>query len=80
VGLLVAILPHMTAILFGRYVLKMNPVILLGSCCGAGTITADCERSRKKRRASCGARVHGALPLGNILLTAWGPVIVAILS
>ena len=40
VGLVIAILPHAVSILFGRYVLKMNPVIVLGACCGAGTITA----------------------------------------
>ena len=27
VGLIVAVVPHVTAILFGRFVLKMNPVI-----------------------------------------------------
>src|SRR5204862_8011240 len=40
VGLVIAVLPHTVAILFGRYVLKMNPVIVLGACSGAGTITA----------------------------------------
>jgi putative transport protein len=25
---------------FGHYVLKMNPLIVLGACSGAGTITA----------------------------------------
>ena len=40
VGLVIAILPHAVSILFGRYVLRMNPVIVLGACCGAGTITA----------------------------------------
>src|SRR4029453_11284632 len=40
VGFPRALLPHTVAILFGRYVLKMNPVILLGACSGAGTITA----------------------------------------
>src|SRR5437773_7896251 len=34
VGLLVATLPHVLAIVFGRYVLKMNPLILLGACSG----------------------------------------------
>src|SRR6185369_16941798 len=34
VGLVVAALPHVTAILFGRYILRMNPVILLGACSG----------------------------------------------
>src|SRR5262249_3487326 len=40
VGLVVAILPHLVSILFGRYVLRMNPLILLGACSGAGTVTA----------------------------------------
>ena len=40
VGFVVALTPHVTALLFGRYVLKMNPVILLGACAGAGTVTA----------------------------------------
>jgi len=40
VGVFVAMIPHACAVLFGRYVLKMNPVILLGACAGAGTATA----------------------------------------
>ena len=36
VGLVAAVLPHIVAILFGRYVLTMNPVILLGACSGRG--------------------------------------------
>ena len=40
VALIVAILPHLVSLLFGYHVLKMNPVILLGACAGAGTITA----------------------------------------
>src|SRR6185503_19264169 len=40
VGLVVATLPHAVTILFGRYVLRMNPLILLGACAGAGTMTA----------------------------------------
>jgi putative transport protein len=40
VGFIVAVTPHVTALLFGQYVLKMNPVILFGACSGAGTVTA----------------------------------------
>ena len=32
VGFLVALTPHLIAILVGHHVLKMNPVILLGAC------------------------------------------------
>src|SRR5204862_8316866 len=35
VGLVIAIVPHTVSILFGRYVLKMNPVIVLGARSGA---------------------------------------------
>ena len=40
VGLVCSLIPHTVAILFGRYVLRMNPLIVLGACAGAGTITA----------------------------------------
>jgi putative transport protein len=77
VGLLVAVTPHLTAVLFGRYVLKMNPVILLGACAGAGTSTAALRAIQDEAQSQVpvlGYTVPYAL--GNILLTAWGPVIV----
>ena len=80
VGLVVAVLPHVAAILFGRYVLKMNPVILLGACCGAGTITAGLRAVQEKAESTLPALGYTVpYALGNILLTAWGPVIVALL-
>jgi putative transport protein len=80
VGLVVAVLPHVTAILFGRYVLRMNPVILLGACCGAGTITAGLRAVQEKAESTLPALGYTVpYALGNILLTAWGPVIVALL-
>ncbi len=80
VGLIVAIVPHVTALLFGRYVLKMNPVILLGACCGAGTITAALRAVQEEAESPLAA-IGYTVPyaLGNILLTAWGPVIVALM-
>ena len=80
VGFIVAAVPHVTAILFGRYVLKMNPLILLGACCGAGTITAAL-RAVQEESGSPLAALGYTVPyaLGNIVLTAWGPVIVALM-
>ncbi len=81
VGLVVAVLPHFSAILFGRYVLKMNPVILLGACSGAGTVTAALRAVQDEAQSKLPALGYTVpYALGNILLTAWGPVIVAILS
>jgi putative transport protein len=80
VGLVVAVLPHVTAILVGRFVLRMNPVILLGACCGAGTITAALRAVQEKAESTLPALGYTVpYALGNILLTAWGPVIVALM-
>ncbi|HEY7202842.1 MAG TPA: aspartate-alanine antiporter [Methylomirabilota bacterium] len=80
VGLLVAALPHTVGILFGRYVLRMNPLLLLGACSGAGTVTAALralEETSQSKLPALGYTVPYAV--GNILLTAWGPVIVALM-
>jgi putative transport protein len=77
VGFVVAVTPHITALLFGRYVLKMNPVILFGACSGAGTVTAALRAIQDEAGSKLpvlGYTVPYAI--GNILLTAWGPVIV----
>jgi putative transport protein len=77
VGFLVASVPHMAALLFGRHVLKMNPVILFGACAGAGTVTAalrSIQDEADSKLPVLGYTVPYAL--GNIVLTAWGPVIV----
>ena len=79
-GFIVAFAPHFITVLFGHHVLKMNPVILLGACAGAGTATASLRAIQDE--------AHSKLPVlgytvpyavGNILLTAWGPVIVMLL-
>jgi putative transport protein len=80
-GLAVALLPHLIGLYFGYYVLKMNPVILLGAQSGAGTNTT----ALKSLQDVAGSKlpVLGyTIPyaLGNIILTAWGPVIVGMMS
>ena len=81
VGLIVAVLPHITSILFGRYILKMNPLILLGACSGAGTITAALRAVQEEAQSKLPALGYTVpYAIGNILLTAWGPVIVALMA
>ena len=81
VGLIVAILPHTVSILFGRYVLRMNPVILLGACSGAGTVTAALRAIQEQAESELPALGYTVpYAIGNIVLTAWGPVIVAMMS
>ena len=81
VGLVSALLPHTIGILFGRYVLKMNPLIVLGACAGAGTITAALRAIQDESRSSIPALGYTVpYAIGNILLTAWGPVLVAMMT
>lgn len=77
VGLVVAVTPHLAALFFGKKILKMNPVILFGACAGAGTVTAALRSIQDESQSKLpvlGYTVPYAI--GNILLTAWGPVIV----
>ena len=80
VGFVVAVTPHIVALLFGRHVLKMNPVILFGACAGAGTVTAalrSIQDEADSKLPVLGYTVPYAI--GNILLTAWGPVVVVLM-
>lgn len=79
-ALVVSIVPHTIGLLFGRYVLKLNPVILLGAEAGSGTTTAALravQDAAGSKLPVLGYTVPYAV--GNILLTAWGPVIVALM-
>jgi putative transport protein len=79
VGLVVATVPHAVAIL-GTHVLKMNPLILLGACSGAGTMTAALRAVQEEAQSKLPALGYTVpYAVGNILLTAWGPVIVALM-
>ena len=80
-GLIVAVMPHIVGLYVGYYLLKINPVILLGAQSGAGTTTAGLKAIQDAANSKLpvlGYTVPYAL--GNILLTAWGPVIVAMMS
>jgi putative transport protein len=80
-GLVVAVLPQIIGLLFGHYILKMNPVILLGAQSGAGTTTIGLKAIQDAAGSKLPVLGY-TIPyaLGNILLTAWGPVIVALMS
>lgn len=80
-GVAVTLFPLVCGVLFGRYVLKLNPILLLGGCAGAQTVTAAMAEVQEKsgsRTPVLGYTVPYAI--GNILLTIWGSVIVTLLS
>lgn len=81
VGLVSSLVPHTVGILFGRYVLKMDPLIVLGACAGAGTITAALRAIQDEAQSNIPALGYTVpYAIGNILLTAWGPILIGIMS
>jgi putative transport protein len=80
-GIICTCVPPTVGVLFGRYVLKMNPILLLGGVAGAQTMTAAMVAVQE--RAKSQAPVLGfTVPyaLGNIILTTFGTVIVLLTS
>jgi len=79
-GIAVTTVPFVLALLFGKYVMKMNPAILLGACAGGRTTTAALgaiEEEAKSRVPAFGYTVPYAI--GNVLLITWGVIIVLLL-
>jgi putative transport protein len=59
----------------------MNPVIVLGACSGAGTVTAALRAIQEQADSELPALGYTVpYAIGNIVLTAWGPILVAMMS
>lgn len=80
-GAVVTLLPQALALLVGRYVLRMNPLMLLGGLAGAQTFTAALAAVQEKagsRIPVLGYTVPYAT--SNILLTTGGSIMVALMA
>lgn len=80
-GVAVALIPHIIGLYFGRYILKINPLILLGAQTGAGTSTIGLKAVQDAAGSKfpvLGYTIPYAL--ANILLTAFGPILVGMMS
>jgi putative transport protein len=80
-GMAVTLLPQIVGFVFGHYVLRMNPILLLGALTGSQTVTA--AMAAVQERSGSPVAVLGytpAYPVANILLTTWGTIIVLIIS
>ncbi|GGH11198.1 putative transporter [Alsobacter metallidurans] len=78
-GMIVTLVPPLVGLFFGRYVLGMNPILVLGAIAGAQTMTA--AMAAVQERSGSPVAVLGytpAVPVGHILLTTWGSVIVSL--
>ena len=80
-GIVVTLIPQFVGLFFGRYVLHMNPVLLLGALAGAQTYTGALA-ALQERSGSSVAVLGYTVPyaVSNILLTTFGTVVVMLLS
>jgi len=80
VGLAAALLPHTLGILFGRYVFKLHPGILLGICAGSCTFSAGLAALQEKAESRVPALGYGVCyAMGAILYALWGSIIVVLM-
>jgi putative transport protein len=78
-GVVVTLAPVLVAYLFGRYVLRMNPALLLGAATGAMTSTPALSVVSEAARSSIPAIGYaGTYTFANVLLTFAGTVMVSI--
>jgi len=78
-GLVVTIVPLAVGTLAARYVLKMSPLMILGGLAGAQTCTPGLNALREATGSNISTLAYTVpYAIGNILLTIWGPVVVAI--
>jgi AspT/YidE/YbjL antiporter-like protein len=80
-GVGVTLVPLVIALYFGRFVLKLNPVVLLGALCGGQTVAAALNAVNEETDSMTpvlGFTVTYAI--SNVLLAVWGPVIVALIK
>jgi putative transport protein len=78
-GAAVTMIGPLIGTIIGRWILKINPVLILSGVAGAQTCTPGLNALRESGGndvASLGYPVTYAI--GNVLLTIWGPIVVAI--
>ena len=80
-GIVVTLVPLIAGLFFGRYVLKLNPLLLLGGLAGAQTMIAGVAAVQEKSDSPVATLGYSyTVAFGHILLTTWGTIIVALMS
>ena len=78
-GVIVTTAPLAVGTLVGRYVLRLSPLMLVGGLAGSQTCTPGLTALREASESNVVALAYTVpYALGNIVLTIWGPVVVAI--
>lgn len=80
-GILVTLVPLICGLFFGRYVLKVNPALLLGGLAGAQTMIAGAAAVQEKSESPVATLGYSyTVAFGHIFLTTWGTIIVFLLT
>lgn len=80
-GMAVTMVPLFAGLYFGRYVLRINPILLLGALAGAQTMTPGLASVQEKSGSPVAVLGYtAAVPFGHVLLTTWGTVIVILIG
>jgi putative transport protein len=77
-GMVAVLIPHTLTLLIGRrFFPEINRGVLVGVCCGAGTNTPALLATQEAAQSKVPVLGY-AVPyaIGNVLIIAWGPVIV----
>jgi putative transport protein len=78
-GMIVTTVPLAVGTIAARYLLGMSPLMTLGGLAGAQTCTPGLNALREASGSNVGSLAYTVpYAIGNILLTVWGPVVVAI--
>jgi len=80
-GIVVTMVPLISGLFFGYYVLKVNPALLMGGLAGAQTMIAGVAAAQEKSDTSVATLGYSyTVAVGHILLTTWGTIIVSLLT
>ena len=80
-GVVVTLIPLLAGLVVGRYLLRLNPILLLGGLAGAQTMIAGVAAVQEKSESPVAMLGYSyTVAFGHILLTTWGTVIVALMT
>ncbi|MGC1417640.1 MAG: aspartate-alanine antiporter [Candidatus Acidiferrum sp.] len=80
-GMVVTLTPLIAGLLFGRYILRVNPVLLLGGIAGAQTMIAGVAAVQEKSDSPIATLGYSyTAAFGHIFLTTWGTIIVSLMT
>jgi len=80
-GIVVTLTPLIVGLFFGRYVLKLNPALLLGGIAGAQTMIAGVAAVQEKSDSQVATLGYSyTVAFGHVLLTTWGTIMVSLMT